>query len=80
MQTEWVPEGTQEAFLSTASTVSDLGRLRMLSRIAEQVGEGVAVVDNEAWIIYANDAFLTMHRCTPEQLQATKGSAFYSPA
>ena len=73
-------EVTQDGFLSKAAMVTGLGRLRMLSRIAEQVGEGVAVVDNEAWIIYANDAFLTMHRCTPEQLQATKGSAFYSPA
>jgi diguanylate cyclase (GGDEF)-like protein/PAS domain S-box-containing protein len=66
--------------LSAAAKVTDLGRLRMLSRIAEQVGEGVAVVDNEAWFIYANDAFLSMHRCTTEQLQETKGSAFYSSA
>ena len=50
-----------------------------MSAIAAQVGEGVAVVDNEAWIIYANDAFLSMHRCTPELLQASKGSVFYSP-
>ncbi|MGZ4699888.1 MAG: diguanylate cyclase domain-containing protein [Ilumatobacteraceae bacterium] len=72
-------DATHDHFLSTAATVTGLGRLRMLSRIAEQVGEGVAVVDNEAWIVYANDAFLTMHRCTLEQLQASKGSVFYSP-
>ena len=70
----------KDGFLSTTAPLTDLGRLRMMSRIAEQVGEGVAVVDNEAWIVYANSAFLTMHGCTPEQLQAAKGSDFYSPA
>jgi PAS domain S-box-containing protein len=80
VQTDLEPEVTQDGFLNTGATMTGLGRMQMLSRIAEQVGEGVAVVDNEAWIIYANDAFLAMHRCTPEQLQATKGSAFYSPA
>ena len=82
MQVETVADGPQDGFtpLGAAAPVSDLGRLRMLSRIAEQVGEGVAVVDNDAWIIYANAAFNQMHGCTPEQLQTTKGSAFYSPA
>jgi PAS domain S-box-containing protein len=80
VQADSVPDVPQDAFLNTAATVTDIGRLGMLSRIVEQVGEGVAVVDNEAWVIYANAAFLTMHRCTPERLQATKGSAFYSPA
>jgi diguanylate cyclase (GGDEF)-like protein/PAS domain S-box-containing protein len=65
---------------SAHATVTDLARLRMLSRMAEQVGEGVAVVDNQAWIIYANGAFLRMHRCTSAQLHATKGSAFYTSA
>jgi hypothetical protein len=37
--------------LHTVAAVADIGGLRMLSRIAEQVGEGVAVVDNDAWII-----------------------------
>jgi hypothetical protein len=46
-----------------------------LSRIAEQVGEDVAVVDNDAWIIYVNAAFGAMHRCAPEPLHTTKGSA-----
>jgi PAS domain-containing protein len=59
-----IPDVPSGGNLGTAATVTGLGRLRMLSRIAEQVGEGVAVVDNEAWIVYANDAFLTMHRCT----------------
>jgi diguanylate cyclase (GGDEF)-like protein/PAS domain S-box-containing protein len=79
VQSNPVLEVTQDGFLGNAVTLGDLGRVRMLSRIAEQVGEGVAVVDNEAWIIYANSAFLTMHRCTAEQLRATKGSTFYSP-
>jgi diguanylate cyclase (GGDEF)-like protein/PAS domain S-box-containing protein len=80
VQVDSAPDVTQNGFLNAAATVTDIGRLRMLSRILEQVGEGVAVVDNEAWIIYANAAFLTMHCCTPEMLQAAKGSAFYSPA
>ena len=59
--------------------MTDLGQLRMLSRIAEQVGEGVAVVDNEARIVYANAEFARMHRCTLEQLlsRELRGSAFY---
>jgi len=69
---------SRSGFLSTAATVTDVNRLRMLSSSLEQVGEGVAVVDNEAWIIYANVAFLHMHRCSSEQLQETKGSTFYS--
>ena len=60
--------------------VTDLAQLRMLSRIADQVGEGVAVVDNEAHIIYANPEFARMHRCTPEYLQSRdfRGSDFYA--
>jgi len=72
------PDVGQDGFPITGATATDISRLRTLSRIVEQVGEGVAVVDNEAWIIYANAAFLDMHRCTPEHLRATKGSAFYS--
>jgi diguanylate cyclase (GGDEF)-like protein/PAS domain S-box-containing protein len=60
--------------------VSDLGRLRMLSTIAEQVGEGVAVVDNDAWYLYANATFASMHGCTSAELQTMHFSTFYSPA
>ena len=59
----------KDGFLSAAAPVTDLGRLRMLSRIAEQVGEGVAVVENEAWIVYANSAFLTTHGYTPSSFR-----------
>jgi diguanylate cyclase (GGDEF)-like protein/PAS domain S-box-containing protein len=82
VQVDALGDVTQETCAPSraAATVSDLGRLRMMSRIAEQVGEGVAVVDNEAWITYANAAFAAMHRCSLEQLRTIKGSAFYSPA
>ncbi|HET7487789.1 MAG TPA: EAL domain-containing protein [Acidimicrobiales bacterium] len=61
------------------SPVTDLGHLRLLSRIAEQVGEGVAVVDNDARILYANAEFAAMHGCTLEQIDAQelRGSDFY---
>ena len=59
--------------------VTDLHRLHMLSMIAEQVGEGVAVVDNDTWCLYANPTFARMHAATPEQLQTTHFSALYSP-
>ena len=52
----------------------------MLSLIADQVGEGVAVVDNDAWCLYANAAFGTMHGCSKELLEKTHFSVFYSPA
>ena len=60
--------------------VTDLGRLRLLSRIVQQVGEGVAVVDNEAKIVYANAEFARMHGCTPEELDSgdVRGSDFYA--
>jgi diguanylate cyclase (GGDEF)-like protein/PAS domain S-box-containing protein len=80
VQADPAPEVTLDGFVDTGAVATDIGRLRTLSRIVAQVGEGVAVVDNEAWILYANAAFLAMHRCTPEQLQSAKGSAFYSPA
>lgn len=61
------------------ASVTELGQLRMLSRIAEQVGEGVAVFDNDARLLYANPAFATMHGTSVEHLNATpmEGSTFY---
>lgn len=47
------PEGREPPL----AAVSDLARLRMLSRIAEQVGEGVAVSDNDGWFLYVNPTF-----------------------
>ena len=62
------------------ATVIDLGQLRMLSRIVDQVGEGVAVVDNEANIVYANAEFGRMHRCDVANLgsRGLRGSDFYA--
>ncbi|MGI8684602.1 MAG: putative bifunctional diguanylate cyclase/phosphodiesterase [Acidimicrobiales bacterium] len=60
--------------------VTDLGQLRLLSRIVDQVGEGVAVVDNDARIVYANTEFARMHRCSLDELHAQQfvGSDFYA--
>jgi diguanylate cyclase (GGDEF)-like protein/PAS domain S-box-containing protein len=54
----------------------------MLSLIVEQVGVGVAVVDNDANFLYANATFAAMHGCTVEQLRAKqyKGSVFSDPS
>lgn len=57
--------------------VSDLGRLRMLSRIAEQVGEGVVVSDNDGWFQYVNSEFAAQHAGTVEELTGAHLSSFY---
>jgi diguanylate cyclase (GGDEF)-like protein/PAS domain S-box-containing protein len=49
------------------------------SAVLEQVGEGVAVVSNEAFCQYANRAFADMHGYTAEQLRSTHFRALYSP-
>ena len=60
--------------------MTDLGQLRLLSRIVDQVGEGVAVTDNDARIVYANTEFARMHRCSLDELQGQQfvGSDFYA--
>ena len=57
--------------------VSDLARLRMLSRIAEQVGEGVVVSDNDGWFKYVNPEFAVQHAGTVDGLTGAHLSAFY---
>ena len=59
--------------------VSDLGRLRMLSRIADQVGEGVVVSDNDGWFQYVNPQFAAQHASTVEDLTGAHMSSFYAP-
>jgi len=51
--------------------------MRMLSRIAEQVGEGVVVADNDGWFQYVNPEFAVQHAGTVEELTGTHLSAFY---
>ena len=68
------------AVQGAGAVMPELERLRMLSRIAEQVGEGVAVVDNDAWFVYANNAFAVMHGCRPDELEMTSARAFYDPS
>jgi diguanylate cyclase (GGDEF)-like protein/PAS domain S-box-containing protein len=59
------------------AVVSDLARLRMLSRIAEQVGEGVVVADNDGWFLYVNPEFATQHASTVAELTGAHLSSFY---
>jgi len=40
----------------------------MLSRISEQVGEGVVVADNDGWFQYVNPEFAVQHAGTVEEL------------
>ena len=51
---------------SSRALVGDLARLRMLSRISEQVGEGVVVADNDGWFQYVNPEFAVQHASTVE--------------
>ena len=57
--------------------MNELGRLRMLSRIAEQVGEGVVVADNDGWFQYVNPTFAAQHASTVEELTGAHLSEFY---
>ena len=61
------------------ATVSDLVRLRMLSRVAEQVGEGVVVSDNEGVFQFVNPMFAAQHAGTVEELTGAHLSDFYLP-
>jgi len=62
---------------SPPAVLSDLARLRMLSRIAEQVGEGVVVADNDGWFQYVNPEFAVQHASTVEELTGAHLSSFY---
>lgn len=52
----------------------------MLSRIVEQVGEGVVVTDNDGWFRYVNPTFALQHAGTVEELTGTHLSDFYREA
>jgi diguanylate cyclase (GGDEF)-like protein/PAS domain S-box-containing protein len=62
---------------SPRAGVSDLAQLRMLSRIAEQVGEGVVFADNDGWFQYVNQEFAAQHAGTVEELTGAHLSSFY---
>ena len=62
---------------SPRPAVNDLARLRMLSRIAEQVGEGVVVTDNDGWFQYVNPMFAAQHASTVDELTGAHMSGFY---
>jgi len=49
----------------------------MLSRIAEQVGEGVVFADNDGWFQYVNQEFAAQHAGTVEELTGAHLSSFY---
>ena len=57
-----------------------LAELPMLARIVEQVGDGVAVVDNDGWFVLVNPAFAAIHGCPGQDLVGEHFSVFYSPA
>jgi len=50
----------------------------MLSRISEQVGEGVVFADNDGWFQYVNPEFAAQHAGTVEELTGAHLSHFYS--
>jgi diguanylate cyclase (GGDEF)-like protein/PAS domain S-box-containing protein len=70
---------SREASAERRRVVSDLARLRMLSRIAEQVGEGVVVADNDGWFQYVNPEFAAQHASTVDELTGAHLSTFYHP-
>ncbi len=54
-------------------------RLRLLSSVAEQSSEGIAVSDLEGNLLFANSAFAAMHGYTPEELVGKHLSIFHAP-
>jgi diguanylate cyclase (GGDEF)-like protein/PAS domain S-box-containing protein len=74
-----MPERLQFSASAAAASASDVARLRMLSRIAEQVGEGVAVSDNDGWFQYVNATFAVQHASTVEMLTGAHMRSFYRP-
>ena len=51
-----------------AELEENLGKLNLLSRIIEQMGEGVASIDLEGNLIYVNPAWAKMHGYEPQEL------------
>ena len=54
-------------------------RLRWLSRLAEQAGEGVAVASLEGYLTFVNRAWAEMHGYEPEELVGQHLSVSHSP-
>jgi diguanylate cyclase (GGDEF)-like protein/PAS domain S-box-containing protein len=52
----------------------------LLARVAEQVGEGVAVFDNDDWLIYANPVLAAMHGCDAADLVGRHLATFVNVA
>lgn len=52
-------------------------RLRLLSCVAEQVADGVALIDADGWLVYANPAFAAMHGYGDEDLAGKHFTTFY---
>ena len=52
----------------------------LLARVADQVGEGVAVFDVDDWLVYANSALAALHDCRVEDLLGQHLSTFLGPA
>ena len=59
---------------------ADATRADVLGRIVDQVGDGVAVVDNDGHFLLANPAFAAMHGCPGEDLVGQLFTIFYPPA
>jgi len=60
--------------------LADLARLRVMAQAMEQIGEGVAVYDNDDILIYANPAFGAMHGRDPSELEGRHFGAFMDSA
>jgi len=54
-------------------------RARLLSSVAEQSTEGMAVVDLEGNLLFVNAAFARMHGYSPDELLGKNLSVFHTP-
>ncbi len=56
------------------------GRLRMLTRVIDQLVDGVAVIDDDGWFVLVNPSFAAMHGCAAgDSLLGSHFTVFYSP-
>ena len=63
----------------TAGARTDDAQLRLLARVVDQVGDGVAVVDNDGWFVLVNPAFVALHGYAGEDLVGQHFTTFYRP-